>query len=100
MQFATNHLGHFALTTGLHDALAAAHTARVVVVLLAASPVVEGVSGRYFEDCEEAGPFTPGVRRGVADFALDPDNAARLWQLSLDMLATAQPGDYGPPPVR
>jgi NAD(P)-dependent dehydrogenase (short-subunit alcohol dehydrogenase family) len=32
MQFATNHLGHFALTTGLHNALAAAHGARVVVV--------------------------------------------------------------------
>src|SRR4051794_41616865 len=32
LQFATNHLGHFALTTGLHDALAAAGGARVVVV--------------------------------------------------------------------
>jgi NAD(P)-dependent dehydrogenase (short-subunit alcohol dehydrogenase family) len=32
MQFATNHLGHFALATGLHDALAAAGGARVVVV--------------------------------------------------------------------
>ncbi len=31
-QFATNHLGHFALTTGLHDALAAAGGARVVSV--------------------------------------------------------------------
>src|SRR5580704_3582786 len=32
MQFATNFLGHFALTTGLHDALAEAHGARVVSV--------------------------------------------------------------------
>jgi NAD(P)-dependent dehydrogenase (short-subunit alcohol dehydrogenase family) len=32
LQFATNHLGHFALTTGLHGALAAADGARVVVV--------------------------------------------------------------------
>jgi len=32
LQFATNHLGHFALTTGLHPALAAAGNARVVVV--------------------------------------------------------------------
>jgi NAD(P)-dependent dehydrogenase (short-subunit alcohol dehydrogenase family) len=32
LQFATNHLGHFALTTGLHDALKAAGGARVVVV--------------------------------------------------------------------
>ncbi|HEX5406740.1 MAG TPA: SDR family NAD(P)-dependent oxidoreductase [Pseudonocardiaceae bacterium] len=32
LQFATNHLGHFALATGLHDALAAAGGARVVSV--------------------------------------------------------------------
>ena len=30
MQFATNFLGHFALTTGLHAALAAASGARIV----------------------------------------------------------------------
>ena len=30
MQFATNHLGHFALARGLHDALAAAGDARIV----------------------------------------------------------------------
>ena len=32
MQFATNHLGHFALAIGLRDALAAAGHARVVSV--------------------------------------------------------------------
>jgi NAD(P)-dependent dehydrogenase (short-subunit alcohol dehydrogenase family) len=187
MQFATNHLGHFAMTTGLHDALAAAGGARVVVVssvghvngevlfddinferhpydpwaayaqsktanilfaveaatrwatdlitvnalnpgriastnlsrhmppppasfdpaastgvslknieqgaatsaLLAASPLVDGVTGTYFEDCQQAVPYTPPVRRGVADYALDPENAARLWQVSLDLLAAA-----------
>jgi NAD(P)-dependent dehydrogenase (short-subunit alcohol dehydrogenase family) len=188
MQFATNHLGHFALTTGLHDALAAAGHARVVVVssvghlngevlfddihfehhpydpwaaysqsktanilfmveaakrwasdgitvnaltpgrirtnlmrfigneqnanapasfeatstaiqwktveqgaatsvLLAASPLVEGVTGRYFEDCNEAEPQRPGIRRGVAAYAVDPEKAARLWQVSVDTLA-------------
>src|ERR1035441_7381142 len=43
MQFATNHLGHFALAVGLHDALAAAGTARIVSVSSSAhlgSPVV------------------------------------------------------------
>ena len=40
-QFAANHLGHAALTLGLHDALAAAHGARVVVVSSSAqSPVI------------------------------------------------------------
>jgi NAD(P)-dependent dehydrogenase (short-subunit alcohol dehydrogenase family) len=183
LQFATNHLGHFALTVRLHDALKAAGHARVVVlssvghvngpvrfddldftrepydpwlayaqsktanilfaveaarrwaadgitvnalnpgriwetnlgrhidappptfdpsgkagvsekniaqgaatsVMLAASPLVEGVTGTYFEDCQEAEPFTPGVRRGVADYALDPDNARRLWDLSVEL---------------
>ncbi|MFI6355189.1 SDR family NAD(P)-dependent oxidoreductase [Streptomyces sp. NPDC050743] len=189
LQFATNHLGHFALATGLHSALAAAHGARVVAVssvghvngdvlfddinfeerpydpwaaysqsktanvlfaveagrrwasdlisvnalnpgritstrlgrhigeisnsptsfdptstdvswknieqgaatsvLLAASPLTEGVTGRYFEDCNEAGPHRPGVRRGVAAHAVDPHHAARLWQVSLDMLTAA-----------
>src|SRR5882762_2224140 len=43
MQFATNHLGHFALALGLHDALAAAGDARVVSLSSRAhmrSPVV------------------------------------------------------------
>jgi NAD(P)-dependent dehydrogenase (short-subunit alcohol dehydrogenase family) len=185
LQFATNHLGHFALTAGLHSALAAAGRSRVVVVssvghvngevrfddigftrdpydpwlayaqsktanilfaveaarrwapdgitanalnpgriwatglsrhmdvppagfdpkgstgvtektieqgaatsvLLAASPLVEGVTGAYFEDAQPAVPFTPGVRRGVADYALDPEKAARLWALSEELLA-------------
>ncbi|MEU0093805.1 hypothetical protein [Kribbella sp. NPDC006257] len=32
LQFATNHLGHFALATGLHAAMVAAGNARIVVV--------------------------------------------------------------------
>ena len=47
-------------------------------VLLAVSPLVEGVTGRYFEDCVEAGPAVPGVRRGVAAHALDPEKAAEI----------------------
>jgi hypothetical protein len=56
-------------------------------VLLAASPLVEGISGRYFEDCNEAGPNQPGTRRGVAAHALDPEAAARLWTVSNQTLA-------------
>lgn len=183
LQFATNHLGHFALATGLHLALAAAGDARVVSVsssahlrspivfddvhfltrpyegwaayaqsktanvlfaveatrrwaddgitvnsvmpggirtnlqrhlgdselhrasltgpvrwktaaqgaatsvLLAASPMVAGVSGRYFEDCAEAGISQPGSRTGVAEHALDPEAAARLWDESVRTIA-------------
>jgi NAD(P)-dependent dehydrogenase (short-subunit alcohol dehydrogenase family) len=187
LQFATNHLGHFALATGLHGALAAASGARVVSVsssahlrspvvfddihfrqrayepwaaygqsktanvlfaveatrrwagdgitvnalmpggirtnlqryvtdedlarlraqtgstvvawktpeqgaatsvLVATSPLLEGVGGRYFEDCNEAGLNQPGTRRGVAAYALDPEAAERLWQVSVETLAS------------
>ena len=192
MQFATNHMGHFALALGLHDALAAARGARIVSVsssghgtspivfsdinferrpydpslaygqsktanalfavgvsqrwasegilanslmpggiwtplqrhwsaekraaskeqarqaeerglfhvktpeqgaatsvLLTASPLVEGVGGRYFEDCNEAEVVSElqGIY-GVRDYALDPEAAEQLWEVSLRMLAS------------
>ena len=57
-------------------------------VLLAASPLLEGVGGRYFEDCQEAQTVTrrPDDYRGVAGYALDAANAERLWELSLRAL--------------
>jgi NAD(P)-dependent dehydrogenase (short-subunit alcohol dehydrogenase family) len=185
MQFATNHLGHFALATGLHDALAAegarvvsvsssAHhrspvvfddihfehreyepwsaygqskTANVLFaveatrvwaddgitanslmpggirtnlqryvsdeqleqmraaaggadlkwktpeqgaatsILVATSPLLEGIGGRYFEDCNEAEVGKIGARNGVAEYALDPDAAEELWKVSVNTLA-------------
>ena len=56
-------------------------------VLVATSPLLDGIGGRYFEDCNEAGLNQPGSRRGVAAYALDPDDAALLWQVSVDTLA-------------
>ncbi|GAB3897412.1 SDR family NAD(P)-dependent oxidoreductase [Microbispora bryophytorum] len=58
-------------------------------VLLAASPLVDGVTGRYFEDNQEAAPATPGIPGGVAAHALDPDAADRLWDYASSVLATA-----------
>ena len=186
MQFATNHLGHFALALGLHDALAAAGDARIVSlssrghlrspvvfddlnftsrpydpwlaygqsktanvlfaveatrrwggdgitanavhpgaidtnlsrhmdpqvleglrasglyryktpeqgaatsVLVATSPQLEGIGGRYFEDCNEATVLEtpdPDAKAGVAAYAVDPDNAERLWDVSLQMVS-------------
>ncbi|MET7278501.1 SDR family NAD(P)-dependent oxidoreductase [Kribbella sp. NPDC005582] len=52
-------------------------------VLLAASPLVQGVSGRYFEDSNEAELAVEGnPMAGVAPYALDPESATRLWELS------------------
>ena len=56
-------------------------------MLLAASPVVDGVTGRYFEDCDEAEPHRPGTNTGVAAHAVDPEAAALLWQVSELLLA-------------
>jgi hypothetical protein len=59
-------------------------------VLLATSPQLEGIGGRYFEDCNEARVVQ---RRegaglgGVAPYALDPENAERLWDVSLELIA-------------
>jgi NAD(P)-dependent dehydrogenase (short-subunit alcohol dehydrogenase family) len=189
MQFATNHLGHFALALGLHGALAAAGSARIVAVsssghlrspvifddlaycfrdydpfgayrqsktanilfaveasrrwagdgitanalhpggiatrlqrhvggaeymqqaadrfrqagtalktveqgaatsvLLAVSPLLAGIGGRYFEDCNQALVIDDRGETGlsrVAPYALDPGNALRLWEVSLELI--------------
>jgi NAD(P)-dependent dehydrogenase (short-subunit alcohol dehydrogenase family) len=179
MQFATNFLGHFALTVGLRDALAAADGARIVSLsssanmiapvffddlhfdflpydpvvaygqsktacvllaveatrrwardgimanalnpgaiatnlqrhtgglktpverrkttaqgaatsaLLAASPLLNGIGGRYFEDCNEASVVRmrpTDFGGGVAPYALDPANAERLWAIALELI--------------
>ena len=58
-------------------------------VLLAMSPLVDGVTGRYFEDGNEAAVVHDGNGwgSGVAPYARDRANAGRLWEMSLDMLA-------------
>jgi len=57
-------------------------------VLLAASPLVDGVTGRYFEDNNEAlAPVEGDPMHGVAPYALDPESATRLWDLSEKLLA-------------
>jgi NAD(P)-dependent dehydrogenase (short-subunit alcohol dehydrogenase family) len=58
-------------------------------VLLATSPLLDGVGGRYFEACNEAErvPRRTNDLHGVAPYALNPENADRLWDTSLDLLA-------------
>ncbi|MEU3187839.1 SDR family NAD(P)-dependent oxidoreductase [Streptomyces sp. NPDC006923] len=54
-------------------------------VLLATAPALEGIGGRYFNDCQEAPAVSrrTGDYQGVAPYALDPANAERLWETSL-----------------
>jgi hypothetical protein len=58
-------------------------------VLLATSPQLDGIGGRYFEDCNEAIPVHNGNgwASGVAPYALDTDHAERLWEESLRLLS-------------
>jgi NAD(P)-dependent dehydrogenase (short-subunit alcohol dehydrogenase family) len=58
-------------------------------VLLAASPLLDKVGGRSFEDCNEAATVTrrPADYAGVAWYALDPANAERLWETALGLLS-------------
>lgn len=77
-QFGVNHLGHFALATGLHDGLAAAGDARVVSVSSsghASSPVV--FDDLFFERRE----YDPGLAYGQSKTAnvLFAVEATRRW---------------------
>jgi hypothetical protein len=52
-----------------------------------------GSQRRYFEDCNEAevvdGEDLSRNASGVAAYALDPDDARRLWELSLEAFGWA-----------
>ncbi|MFG1806349.1 SDR family NAD(P)-dependent oxidoreductase [Streptomyces sp. NPDC049040] len=57
-------------------------------VLLAASPLLDGVTGRYFEDNQESEVVEggPEVPAGVATWSVDPAAADRLWDLALPVV--------------
>ncbi|MFE4017226.1 SDR family NAD(P)-dependent oxidoreductase [Streptomyces sp. NPDC059101] len=58
-------------------------------VLAATSPLLEGIGGRYFADCNEAEALDRrgAPLQGVARYALDAAGARRLWTLSEELLA-------------
>ncbi|MFE1902065.1 oxidoreductase [Streptomyces gardneri] len=52
----------------------------------ATSSLLDGLGGLYLEDCDIAGVSAPGAPMddgGVRAYAVDPDSAARLWDLSV-----------------
>ncbi|WP_041832135.1 hypothetical protein [Actinoplanes sp. N902-109] len=51
-------------------------------VMLAASPLLNGVTGRYFEDNQQATGTDTAAADGVAAHAIDPGNADRRWTYS------------------
>ncbi|MET7704073.1 SDR family NAD(P)-dependent oxidoreductase [Streptomyces sp. NPDC005485] len=55
-------------------------------VWAATSPRLDGRGGVYCEDCDIAEPApADGTRVGVRDYATDPEQAARLWDLSAEL---------------
>ena len=54
-------------------------------VFLACSPLLEGVGGRYFVDCNEA-EVSDRSATTVASYAVDPEQADRLWEVSSELL--------------
>ncbi|WP_369251371.1 SDR family NAD(P)-dependent oxidoreductase [Streptomyces sp. R41] len=56
-------------------------------VWAATSPQLAGMGGVYCEDCDiaEPAPEDEEMRFGVKDYAVDPEQAARLWELSAEL---------------
>jgi NAD(P)-dependent dehydrogenase (short-subunit alcohol dehydrogenase family) len=56
-------------------------------VWAATSPQLDGMGGLYCEDCDiaELVPHDAELTSGVADHATDPEQAARLWELSAEL---------------
>ncbi|MBP2217364.1 SDR family NAD(P)-dependent oxidoreductase [Arthrobacter sp. CAN_C5] len=60
-------------------------------VFAATSPLLDGIGGRYLEDCREA-DVVPAIKDGiygVRHYALDHTSARQLWDVSLDLLQQA-----------
>jgi NAD(P)-dependent dehydrogenase (short-subunit alcohol dehydrogenase family) len=66
-------------------------------VLLASSPLLKGIGGRYFEDCHQSdlvgldGTDVSGLTEGVAAYALDTASAEQLWEVSERLLHSLTP---------
>jgi len=61
-------------------------------VYAATAPELEGRGGLYLEDCHVADVNDdPEARQGVRSYAVDPDAAKRLWELSEELVAQRLP---------
>jgi len=60
-------------------------------VWAATSRQLDGLGGVYCEDCEVAVDSEGRFRVGVAEWATDPEQAARLWSLSVELTGSDLP---------
>jgi hypothetical protein len=76
-----------ALGARLMPTLKTVEQGAATTLFAAVSPELEGRGGLYLEDCHVA-DVTPGDGSGgYAPWAVDPDEAARLWEWSLEQTA-------------
>ena len=79
-------LARIRLEAGASTELKTIEQGAATTILAAVSPLLDGIGGRYLEDCNEAEVVSSRAdsdgRHGVAAYALDPVNAERLWDLS------------------
>lgn len=95
LQFATNHLGHFALTTGLHTALAAGAADRDGARIVSLSSTAHMRAGIDFEDPQfDDRYYDPQVAYAQAKTAnsLFSVEATRLWASEGIVANTVNPG--------
>lgn len=84
-QLTTNHFGHFMLAVIGADFKTPAQGA-ATGLWAATSLLLDGRGGLYLEDCDVArisAPDQPMDDDGVRAYAIDPDEATRLWDLSV-----------------
>jgi NAD(P)-dependent dehydrogenase (short-subunit alcohol dehydrogenase family) len=62
-------------------------------IFVATSPLLTGIGGRYFDNCNQAAPVEGRPKEVsqlsgvVAPYSLDPSNAERLWELSHQLVS-------------
>lgn len=71
-------------TSGAAATLKTPEQGAATEVWAATSPQLAGRGGLYLEDCEVAEVAHETAARGVRDYAVDPDAAARLWTISAE----------------
>jgi NAD(P)-dependent dehydrogenase (short-subunit alcohol dehydrogenase family) len=94
-QFATNHLGHFALATGLHDALALGASERDGARIVSVSSTAHMRSGIDFDDIHfERRSYDPQIAYAQSKTAnsLFAVEATRLWAADGIVANAVNPG--------
>lgn len=95
LQFATNHLGHFALATGLHDALARGAADRDGARIVSVSSTAHMRSGIDFDDLHfERRSYDPQIAYAQSKTAnsLFAVEATRLWASDAIVANAVNPG--------